>query len=215
MYYSQALRHVNARWYSLATVIGFCLLPVSTDAANLSIDPASQTVPLGSQVTFDVAVSGLLDGAAPSLGAFDFNVSFDPTVVAFSSISFGDPTLGNQLGPVLGTINGFSVDPVLGLVNQFEVSLELAADLDLLQVDSFVLTRLTFNSLAAGTSALDISDIVLSDSEGNALSVGSVNNGSVLIESTGVPDAGATLVLLASGMLTLGFLGRHAKRVQS
>jgi hypothetical protein len=45
----------------------------------------------------NIFISGLGDGTAPSLSTFDLDISFDPTILAFSTAVFGDPILGDQL----------------------------------------------------------------------------------------------------------------------
>ncbi len=120
-------------------------------AITISFEPAAQEVSLGSSVDVDVVISDLGDGAPPSLGAFDLDVGFSPTVLGFNSLIFGDQL--DILG--LGSIQGFS-EPMLGTVNLFDVSLDSVADLNSLQAGSFVLAMLNFTALSKGTSGLTI-----------------------------------------------------------
>ena len=109
-------------------------------------------------------------------------------------------------------MTGFTNDPILGVVNQFAVSLDLASTLDAMQADSFVLTRLTFNSIGAGTTPLLISNIVLGDSSGAPLTVSAVNNGAATV-TTMVPELGNVGVLISVfcfGGLTRRRFGRPA-----
>jgi hypothetical protein len=177
-------------------------------AIEVVVQPNGQTVGLGQTVAFDIAISGLGNGAPPSLGAFDLDLGFDPAILSFDSISFGDPILGSLLGPIVGSLNGFSNDPVTGLVNQFEISLELPATLDALQPDSFILTSLTFSSVGLGTSALDISNLILGDAVGAPLAADTIQNGSVTVAAAAVADSSQTAVLLGLGLIVL-YAGRR------
>lgn len=64
---------------------------------TISILPASQSVNLGSTTTVNLTIAGLGNHVAPSLGTFDLNIDFNPTILGFSTFVFGDPVLGDQL----------------------------------------------------------------------------------------------------------------------
>jgi hypothetical protein len=173
-------------------------------AASLAIQPVSQDVTLGSEAVVKVKISGLGSATPPSLGAFDFDVGFNPSILSLAGISFGDPALGDQLAPQFAPITGFTVDAAHGLVDQFEVSLELPRTLDALQPGSFVLTTLWFNTLESGVSSLDISNVMLGDSQGNRLAADSIEKGSVnVLIGSAVPDSGSSALLLALVLATL------------
>ncbi len=157
---------------------------------------------MGSEISCSVAVSGLGDAGSPSLGAFDFDLTYDPSILAFNSLIFGDPGLASLLGPPFGSIGGFSVNAISGLVNQFEVSLELPETLDMYQAGGFVLTTLSFTTLTAGITGLDISALILSDSRGNPLAVDTVENGLLIVSA--VPDVHSSLGAL--GVAVVGLL---------
>jgi hypothetical protein len=191
-----------------ATLMLALIVPPVAHGATISVEPPDQAVPLGTPISINVTVEGLGAGAPPSLGAFDFNVEYDPGILAFDSLTFGDPLLGDQLDlGIGGSITGFGVDPVLGIVNQFEVSLELPGDLDALQPDTFVLTSLTFSSIGEGSSPLVISDLMLGDANGDPL-FADIQNGTARVLTAGVPDGGSTAVLMLMTILALGLFGR-------
>lgn len=173
----------------------------SVQAVTLSLDPASATRTVGQTVSLDIAISGLGDGTAPSLGAFDLTASFDPSVLAFDSLTFGDPSLGNVLGPGAGSIDGFSVDAGLGTVNLFSLSLETTDDLNNGQPGQFILGTLSFLALAPGISDINLGSIILSDANGDPL--GAIVQGAKITVNphTTVPDGGAW----PSGLFLLGF----------
>lgn len=170
-------------------------------AITIGFDPISQTVPVGSPVTVDLFISGLGDGTAPSLGTFDLVISFDPMILNFSAVIFG-PYLGD---PLSGEAYTDFLDSGTGVLNVFELSYldENSASgpfymppyLEEMQRGSFSLASLTFDTLALGTSPLNLSIIALGDAWGGSLSA-EIQNGSV----SAVPEP-ATILLIASGLM--------------
>jgi hypothetical protein len=151
----------------------------------------------------NLLISGLGDGVAPSLGTFDLDVTFDPAILAFNNVLFG-----NQLDlNVAGSVSGFDSESEPGVVNLFEVSLELPADLDATQASEFVLASLTFDSIGTETSLLKFENVILGDSEGNSLFADLGLPGSVTVGAP-VPEP-ATILLLAAGIGGLGFIKRR------
>ena len=177
-----------------------------SQAITIGFKPVSQTVLVGSPADVELTISGLGLGTAPSLGTFDLNVNFDPAILAFNSVVFGDPVLGDQLDLFsLGSITAFD-DSIPGSANLFELSLDLPTDLDTLQADSFTLATLTFDTLSNGTSSLDISINALGDSLGNPLAA-DLRSGSI----TPTPEP-ATMLLLGTGLASLGVFGRKKSK---
>ena len=106
-------------------VVSLFFYTSSSKAITIGFDPLSQTVPIGTPVDLDMYISDLGSGIAPSLSTFDLNISFDPTILVFSGVTFGDPILGDQLDLFgLGSWTEFD-DTVPGVVNRFELSLVL------------------------------------------------------------------------------------------
>ncbi len=83
----------------IALVGGLSLLGATPALAIVVLDfvPASQTVPVGQSVTADVVISGV--GRPPSVGAFDLDVSFDPTILSPTGVPVFGLFLGNP-GPL-------------------------------------------------------------------------------------------------------------------
>ncbi len=181
---------------SVAALAFFVALPAA--AITISFNPVGQSVTAGSTTTVDLVISGLVENAAPSLGTFDLNVDFNPSILNFTGATFG-----NQLDLFsLGDINAITLGA--GTVNLFELSLELPDDLDNLQLDTFVLATLSFDTVGSGTSALDISLNALGDSLGNPLD-SLVSRGSIAAvgaaQTVSEPSSLALLALALFGLL--------------
>ena len=194
----------------LAVVLGLVVFfSLSAFAATIGFEPVSQTVPVGEPVSVDLVISGLGDGTSPSLAGFDLFIEYDPTILALSDVSFGDPTLGDQLD-VSGWGSLYDYSSYSSDVEYlFGLSYNLPWDLNDLQKPSFVLATLTFDTLSVGTSSLEIVDpdppffaSRLADENGNCLSFDSQSGN---ISAVPVPT---TLILLGSGLSGVWILRR-------
>ena len=191
---------------SVVLTMSILLSSVSAMAITIGFMPADQIVNVGTPVSVGLTISGLADFTAPSLSTFDLDVIFNPSILAFNSVVFGDPVLGDQL-----VVFGLGGNPTSasvttpGTLNLFELSLDLPDDLNNLQAGSFTLAMLTFNTLALGTSPLSISINALGDALGNPLTA-DTQGGSV----TAVPEP-CTLLLISSGLAGVVYLRRRSK----
>lgn len=178
----------------LAAGILITSVSVVSQAAVLAFLPAVQDLSLGSSVQVALTVSGLGAGTAPSVGVFDFDVTYDASILQFNSVSFGDPSVGDQLDLTgFGTIT--TVDSsVAGVVNHFELSLDSPGDLDSLQAASFTLSVFSFTALAPGVSPLHLVINSLGDALGDPLTA-SITSGSVTV----VPEPAIGGLALALG----------------
>lgn len=198
----------KARLLSIAAAL---LASLSSQAISLDIVPGTTSVTLGTPVAFELRISGLGDGVAPSLAAYDLTLGFDPIILGFGSFSFGDPGLGDQLDlSGLGTASGID-GSVAGELSVFEISFDSSADLNSLQAPSFTLGTISFNTLATGTSGLQfLGAPLLGDAEGSPLTL-SLGEGSVEVipsSTQAVPDASPTAAFLVLGLAALIALSR-------
>lgn len=192
--------------FGLILAIALFLVASTAPAITIGFEPISQRVLVGDPVDVAVTISDLGLGTAPSLGVFDLDVNFDPAILTFDSVAFGDPVLGDQLDLFgLGSITAFD-DSIPGSVNLFELSLDLPSDLDAFQADSFTLATLTIDTFSVGTSSLDITINALGDSLGDMLPA-TLESGSI----SPVPEP-ATMLLLGTGLACLGVFSRKKLR---
>lgn len=151
----------------VAPVVFMSVAP--TSATTINFAPLTQDVNLGTPFTVAITISGLNDFIAPSLGVFDVDVNFDPSILSFGSVSYGDPILGDQLDlSGLGSVTATTLGT--GFVNLFELSLDSIGDLNGSQAGDFTLATLSFDTLAVGASPLSFTVKALGDAEGNSLS---------------------------------------------
>ncbi len=187
-------------------VLGLGVVPAA-DAFTISVVPQSPVVSPGSSFTVDVVAQGLTDGTAPSLGAWDLNVSFDAGILSVANVTFGT---GLDLAGLGLNFQGFD-DSTPGLVNAFDVSLDSIGDLNSLQPGAFTLFTVTFNAASSGASILGLSANALSSAEGDALTASSLNGSSVSVAAP-VPLPAAAWLLI-SGLAWAGAFTRRSRRI--
>lgn len=199
------MKHLRKFWISL-------MLLFTVDAHAISIDlVADQTsVNTGDLVSVAVNISGLNDTSAPSLGVYDLDVIFDNSLFSLNNLVWGDSSKGNQLD-----LSGFgslqSSNLSTGLINLFELSFDDIASLNNGQAGEFTLFTLVFNAIAIGNGNFSLGANLLGDAEGSSLSIDTVTNTQVAVNSVAVPEPSSWLLML--GLLAVVVL--RARMAQS
>ncbi len=123
---------------------------------RVCVQPAALSIGLGDNFSVDVAVDSV-----SGLGAYQFTLVFDPNIVAFSSVSNGF-FLGSS-GRVV-----FCDSPRLTL-NSVRFACVTLGPTPPAPSGSGVLARVTFLAIGAGTSPLDLQNVILADIDGNQI----------------------------------------------
>jgi hypothetical protein len=173
---------------------------------TLEFVPSAQTVNLGDQTTVDINVTGL---SGEFVGAFDFDVNWDSSLLSLASVDFGT-SLGGPVDSAQSNPLTDSSNPTFGLAGTANVAEVSFADLSTLQTgtDPFSLFSLTFESLAAGTSSLAFSPGLfggfLGDDLGFSLLTDASATGAITVDP--IP---AAVYLFLSGLGALTWLGKR------
>lgn len=185
-------------WIGLSWILIAQVQPAS--ATLITLEPSSALARPGEAVSFDLVVSGFGDSSAPSLGAFDISITFNETVLSFSSY---------HLGSFLGDLGLFeaidlSAGAGNGVVNISQLSFLSEAALDALQPAEFLLASFTFEvarriSGAQATVAVSPSSLLI-NAHGTPLTI--THTGSAEIPVAVSAPGTASLV----GAVLLGWL---------
>lgn len=166
-------------------------------ATEISVAPSTQATTPGMPVTVDVLVSGLGDGTAPSIGAYDIRLGFDSAV-----LSLADPQTDITFGTGLDIFGFGTLTDIQGTnpVDVAETSFDDPADIDALQPNAFTLFSVVFTALAEGVSAISVSVNSITDADGSALTIDSVVGGQVQVSPLPIPGV-AVLLSLGLGLM--------------
>jgi len=170
------LKKLTARLF-----VGAILL-ISSAAVNaaisLNLEPSSYHLSVRSPFTVNLVVNGLGDHTAPSLSAFDVDVSFDALLFSLGTVTFG-PGLGDLfMDEAMAALN--SSTP--GTVNLSEFSmLEVNSSncffctgpyLEDLQTSTLTLASLSFTAVQSGTGSFGLAVNSFADGFGDPLIAG-------------------------------------------
>lgn len=181
---------------------GTILLPTTTNAMPiLSFSSGggglTQMHNVGDLITLDVWISGL-DGSdttgGADLGGFDFDVNFDGSVAGYLNSTFNSALSADFFG-LAATPGGLNSVNFSGVSLSFDLSG---------QADAFPLFSLDFSADQVGTSFLNFSNILLSDSFAAPLLVDDFT-ATLIIEADPITANVSEPGML--GLLMLGLMG--------
>jgi hypothetical protein len=171
----------------------------AANAVTISLVPEQGPLQTGGTGLFDVVASGL-SASTGVIGAYDVSVTFNPSLLSWSSTTFGSGLDVNGLGDFQDS--GLVKDHP-EILDTGENSFDSPADLEAKQPGSFVLFSIALRGIANGTSALTLNLGSLSDENGNALTA-NLQSSSVTVTPVPLPAAGWLLLSGLGSMFGLG-----------
>jgi hypothetical protein len=163
----------------------------------INVEPSTSNQLLGDNFTVDVVASGLTD-----LYAFQFDLGFDPTIVAVNNVTEG---------PFLGT--GGSTLFIPGTIDNIGGSVSNNADTLLTAISgvtgSGTLATFNLTAIGPGDTSLSAFNVILLDSSLSEISA-TVQNGSVNVPGVVTPEPLHVGLLMGGGLLLLICVRRRA-----
>jgi Cohesin domain len=166
-------------------------------ATTVSIEPTSNAFSVGDTFSLNIIVSDVVD-----LYGFQFDIGFSPSVVSATGITEGAfLSSGGSTFFIPGDI-----DNVLGTISLTgDTLLSLSPGVD----GGGILATVTFQALTAGSSPVDLSNIILLDSGLSEIST-SPQNGMVNVNGNNTVPSPGSLFLFMTGLAGL-FLSKRAR----
>ncbi len=198
----------------LPLMLAALLYPWASQAITISAVPSGSSFQVGNGLTVDVVVSDFGNGAAPTLGAYSFDLIYDSAVLTLT----GQPVFTAFLGDT--DPNLFETDIAVDLTSAGTAGVSVLSfltdtELDALQPADFALVSFSFNASGSGSTVVDFSSVILTDATSGQSIVGVVQQGGVVQvtpNNGGIPLPGTLLLVLVAVPFSFrrGLLRRRA-----
>lgn len=202
--------HRTLQRLALAAFAATAFLSQAEAQPVVSVTPATQMIGVGGNAAVNIIVSGL--SLTDPTGGFSLKLGFNNSFV--SGVSFlNDP--GGKMGLAPLDLSGGFAGGSLDLFFAADSKADLAS-LAAAEGTSFTLATLSFMGAAAGLSPLTLSNVVLSNWNGDSTLQGvTAVNGEICVSATGaacainaIPEP-ETVLLLATGLVALALRRRR------
>jgi len=134
-------------------------------------------------------------------------VTFDSNILAFTSFNFGN-TLNNPLSALTPSVQRLNLNQ--DIISASETSLRSRTTIRNSQPDSFILGTFEFLAHSIGSSLLSLSQVTLSNENGQALAF-ATTTGLINVIGSSVPLP-ATLVLFLTALMGFFVSRKYAKQ---
>lgn len=192
---------INRKLRGLALAALAAASLIAQAAPVVSISPATQTINIGDPASVDIIVSGLTD----PVGGFSLTLDFNN--VFLSSVDYSNDPGGTMGASPLDLSGGFSG----GSLDLFFVAdaSETEASLANAQGASFTLATVNFLGAANGLSPLKLSDVVLSNWNGDSTLAGvGTRNGEICVGGECANPEPGTMLLVGAALGALALRRR-------
>ncbi len=184
----------------IITLLTALLISLSSQATLLSIELNQDNYQVGDVLTADFIISEIEDDAVgfqKLLATFDFNVSWDNTIIEYVSGSFGD-----KLNVGAGGSDQF-LDVTADSLGLSETSYAWWDELLAVQdgLSSFVLASVDFTVIGNGSDSLDLSNLAFGDDFGDAFTQVSSSDKAYIVASgnpVDVPEPTSIILMLVA-----------------
>ena len=145
-------------------------------AVTVRVDPATKELPaVGNTFNIDIVVDDVTD-----VVGFEFDLQYDPSIVTIENDS--DVSLGDFLGSTGRTASllGPSIDNSAGLLETGAFSFGAEAGPN----GSGILIKITYTVQTGASGALDLKNVILTDTSANPITVDAITDGNLTPEPT-------------------------------
>jgi hypothetical protein len=178
---------------TIAALLGLVAYAYAQAGASVVVSPATQSVEMGQPAQVAIRINNVT-----GLYGAEVHIHFDPTVLKVASVTSGD-----LLDPAHSSVISHH-DNAAGTIDYAVTLLAPAPAVS----SSGTLFTVRFDTLKDGSSAVDITNAILVNSEGAQIPA-TVSDGQVSVTlPPEIPEAG-TLALLASGLAGLAVFARR------